>query len=146
MMARRWFSSLTRTSVADRRDTDSLSVSPVLREAFMPSDAFKFIQGKPQSKTPIYAKYNGEPDKRELCPHVLGYAASGTNQSDERVLCYQLASTKYPAPEYPAWRCFIAANLAVDKPPKPQPPKTHWKGPGYSKTQGSVQNATDQTP
>jgi len=115
------------------------------RFAMAHSNAFNFIHndGKPQHKTPIYARYKGEANARELCPHVLGYqAGGGTAQGDERVLCYQLAYNGHPA----GWRCFDTQDLDCDEPPKPQPPKTHWKGPKYSKKQGSVQTSVDETP
>ena len=107
------------------------------------SDTFNFIQGKPQSKTPIYAKFKAEPDQRELCPHVLGFQkGGGTAASDERVLCYQLAYGGFTA----GWRSFKLSDLTVIKPPAPQPNRSDWQGPNYSHKQGSVQRSTDETP
>jgi hypothetical protein len=109
------------------------------------SNAFKFIHNdhKPQNKTPIYAQYKSEANARELCPHVLGYqAGGGTAVADERVLCYQLAYNGHPA----CWRCFETQYLDCNELPNQQPPKAHWKGPKYSKKQGSVQTVVDETP
>jgi hypothetical protein len=85
------------------------------------SAAFSFIQGKPQSKTPIYAKFKAEPNQRELCPHVLGFQkGGGTAPNDERVLCYQLAYNGFTA----GWRSFKVSDLTVIKPRRRSPTRT----------------------
>ncbi len=102
----------------------------------MASIKFDKIKVKLTAHHPIYARYNGEPNKRKLCPHVLGYKKENSSETDgnERVLCYQLDGP----PPTQGWRCFDLTKLEIVDPP---PPTTDWvTPPNYSsKWQNDVQ-------
>ena len=106
-----------------------------------PSNNYNAIKGMIAARKPIYAKYKGEANKRTLCPHVLGYKKSDSDETDEleeRVLCYQVDGP----PPVQGWRSFDLSELVL----VPPHPTTGFQGPKYSKWQNDVQKAKHWVP